>query len=652
MKNDLVLLACLISSMLTSHSHVATAQAVDGPVAESTSADADSTLDLILQGHSSHGDAFNEGPRQAAYLMGGTGKVNFPATTAVEQAQAFINQGVGQLHGFWYLEAERSFRQAIALDPECAIAYWGAAQAAYSNRKRAQGFLKKAVELKDKASEREQLYIDAANEYFKGETDEKKISEEDKKSKAAEYLKALESIVLKFPDDLEAKAFVAHRIWYNGREGIPVSSYLAADALINEIYQTEPLHPSHHFTIHLWDYRQPEKALASAARCGPAAPSIAHMWHMPGHIYSRLNRYEDAVYQQEASARVDHAHMMHDRVMPDEISNFAHNNEWLIRNLAYVGRVSDAVDLAKNMCSLPRHPDYNTLDKDNGSSSYGRRRLLQVLREYQLYDQAIELCQTGYLQSPDIPEEHVKVLRLLACSAAITSHPELASEAQHEIAEILAENKLRFAELSPRKQRLEAAKVATAKPDGDRPPVPLPKSVDPETLDEDLAETKKDYATAKQLISQCEKAILAIEGYRLVADMEFGAARQKLLDATGEDVSWLGELHFLAGEYQAGLETVKTQIERRPNEAIPLARYAFLQYQHYLTSGKLESSDDETIADLADVSTAFDELRNCSSSLDLNVPLFARLRPIADLLQMENDWRKPYETRLRHRISS
>src|SRR5688500_4606052 len=32
-------------------------------------------------GHSMHGEAFNEGPRQATYLMGGTGKVHLPITT-------------------------------------------------------------------------------------------------------------------------------------------------------------------------------------------------------------------------------------------------------------------------------------------------------------------------------------------------------------------------------------------------------------------------------------------------------------------------------------------------------------------------------------------------------------------------------------------
>ena len=190
--------------------------------ADSSEANADKSeeeLDEFLAGHSFHGQAFNEGPRQRAYLMGGTGKVTFKVTTKSAEAQAFINQGVGQIHGFWDLEAERSFRQAAALDPECAMAYWGAALAAYQNRKRSRGFIAKAVELKDSVSKREKMYIEALAKYFEDEKDDT----DSKKKRATDYLKALETIALDYPDDLEAKAFICHRIWYSGREGIPVA---------------------------------------------------------------------------------------------------------------------------------------------------------------------------------------------------------------------------------------------------------------------------------------------------------------------------------------------------------------------------------------------------------------------------------------------
>ncbi|MEN9675056.1 MAG: Alkyl hydroperoxide reductase subunit, partial [Verrucomicrobiota bacterium] len=60
--------------------------------------------DAVAQvpGHSLHGEAYNEGPRQAAYLMAGMPKVQFAVSTTNGLAQQFFTQGVGQLHGFWY----------------------------------------------------------------------------------------------------------------------------------------------------------------------------------------------------------------------------------------------------------------------------------------------------------------------------------------------------------------------------------------------------------------------------------------------------------------------------------------------------------------------------------------------------------------------
>jgi len=44
-----------------------------------------------LPGHSTHGEAFNEGPRQAAKLIPGCGKVSFLITTKKPEAQQFFN---------------------------------------------------------------------------------------------------------------------------------------------------------------------------------------------------------------------------------------------------------------------------------------------------------------------------------------------------------------------------------------------------------------------------------------------------------------------------------------------------------------------------------------------------------------------------------
>ena len=106
-------------------------------------------------GHSVLGEAFNEGLRQHAYLMKGMGKVDFPITTTKPAAQRFFTQGLAQLHGFWYFEAERSFRQAAAIDPHCALAYWGMAMANTNNASRAKEFIKKSAELRSSATPRD-----------------------------------------------------------------------------------------------------------------------------------------------------------------------------------------------------------------------------------------------------------------------------------------------------------------------------------------------------------------------------------------------------------------------------------------------------------------------------------------------------------------
>ena len=230
----------------------------------------------VLAGHSAHGEAFDEGPRQRAYLMKGMPKVNFPVTTKKPKCQAFFNQGLGQLHGFWNLEAERSFRQAAVIDPTCAMTYWGMARANSGNEKRAKGFIAEAVKRKGSASPREVKHVDALAKYVN-------TPKEKKVERAEAYAKALEEILYEFPDDLETRALLALQFWVNSRNGVKIQSHEAVDGLLQPIFQANPMHPAHHYRIHLWDYKRAARAVDSAAVCGQTAPGIAHMWHMSGH---------------------------------------------------------------------------------------------------------------------------------------------------------------------------------------------------------------------------------------------------------------------------------------------------------------------------------------------------------------------------------
>src|SRR2546421_11127096 len=184
--SQLLLRGCLIAiGVLTALTQGFSAETVT-PSSGSTNA--------LEAGHSLHGEAFNEGPRQSAKLLPGTGKVKLKISTKHSEAQAFFNQGVGQLHGFWYFEAERSFRQVAALDPNCAMAYWGMAMANVNNSKRASGFIAKAKERKAKANPRELLWIDAYANYWLGT----KTDAERRK----DLVRALEDLSYDFPGEL------------------------------------------------------------------------------------------------------------------------------------------------------------------------------------------------------------------------------------------------------------------------------------------------------------------------------------------------------------------------------------------------------------------------------------------------------------------
>ncbi len=68
-------------------------------------------------------------PHQAS-PAGQLGKVDFPTSCALE-VQPALEKGLALLHSFQYTESEKSFADASARDPKCAMAHWGKAMARY-----------------------------------------------------------------------------------------------------------------------------------------------------------------------------------------------------------------------------------------------------------------------------------------------------------------------------------------------------------------------------------------------------------------------------------------------------------------------------------------------------------------------------------------
>ena len=565
---------------------------------------AESEEKSLPEGHSFHGEAFNEGPRQKAYLMKGMGRVRFPITTNKQEAQLFFTQGVSQLHGFWYFEAERSFRQAAMLDPNCAMAYWGMAVANRNNVERAKKFINSAKEHRKNASKREKLWIDSEVNYW---ADTKK-NEKDRRRK---MVRDLETIIFDFPDDIEAKAFLAVWLWQSSHKGLPISSHMTINMLIQDVLDIEPMHPCHHFRIHLWDSEKPERALASAANCGQSSPGIAHMWHMPGHIYSKLKRYQDAVWQQEASARVDHAHMIKDRVLPDQIHNFAHNNEWLIRNLNHLGRVNDAVALAKNMIELPRHPNFNTLAKPDvpteygkrGSSRYGRSRLIETLLRYEMWEEIINLSQTVYLPYTTIPEEQAKRLAAIGAAHYSLGQEEKGTETYEDLDKIFSQLK---------QLKLEAGTYAEEKARAE-------KKNDNDT-NKAMVDAMNKFNNRFKTVNQYKAELLV---YQSISNKDEETFNKQIGKASRISRERKSQLQFKIGNKKEA-QKLASQSAKSTNEVYPLANYVDILWKSEKEKEAIEQ---------------FKLLRKISSSIDLEHAVFQRLNPIAKKLNLPEDWR-------------
>tara|TARA_R110002096_G_scaffold316010_19_gene510459 strand:- start:3873 stop:6134 length:2262 start_codon:yes stop_codon:yes gene_type:complete len=554
-------------------------------------------------GHSVHGEVFNEGPRQAAVLIPGTGDVHFPISTKVAETQQFFDQGVGQLHGFWDFEAERSFRQASALDPECAMPYWGMAMANFDNAKRAREFVAKAGQRIKNADERETLWIQAIAKYYEN----LKI---DEKKRRRDLVRAQENIVLKYPDDVEAKAFLMKQIYKNSGKGLPVASHLAVNLLLDEIFRLAPNHPAHHYRIHHWDRENAARALESAAKLGPAAPGIAHMWHMPGHIYSKLHRYDDAIWQQEASARVDHAHMMRFRMTPDRIGNFAHNNEWLIRNFNHLGQVQRAVDLATNMIELPRLPKLKDEVYDHGGGSWnlGRQRLRDTLLRYEEWDRLLEFGDSAYLQPGSNTINDSEWHRFMGIAAFESGNLDRGET-------LLAAVDASLTKL--REEQTEAVKKAEIKneetPEKDRKKA--------------IEAAKKTFKTK---IDGWEKAQKELQAYQLItAPSPDLAAAEKALDelksmGKSRKARWFAKL----GKFEKALKLANEDVSASKNQVYPLAIQSWVAW--------LADKPKEAEA-------AFEKLRVVGHTADQNHPVFARISPIAKAMGVDGDWRLPQE---------
>ena len=310
-------------------------------------------VERYKRGHSSHGKEFDTGPRQRPWRIDGIGKTHFSITTSNPEAQVWFDQGNSLLHSFWYYEAERAFRWALKLDPDCAMAYWGLAQAD-GDDERGSKFIEEAAKRKHKVSERERLYIEAWEALYPTDMPKEAGGNDSTyEARRRKHRQLLEQIVMKYPDDLEAKSYYAL-----GAMG--GQNRLGTEAILQQIIARDPNHPgAHHYRIHNWDGKDGSFAIDSCAIYGKLAPGIGHAQHMPGHIYSGIGMWHEGAISMDAATRVEQQYMRERLVFPFNTWNYAHNQNYLSYIQEQLGMADAAITGAKKLLSAPLDPKYN-----------------------------------------------------------------------------------------------------------------------------------------------------------------------------------------------------------------------------------------------------------------------------------------------------
>src|SRR5262245_25077254 len=99
--------------------------------------------------------------RRPVTLRSGIGNSHETVSTDSSQAQAFYDQGLNYLESYVWIEAARSFNQALRIDSKLAMAYIGLSRVAsgLDNPAAAKQFLERAKAMASEVSDRERRRI-------------------------------------------------------------------------------------------------------------------------------------------------------------------------------------------------------------------------------------------------------------------------------------------------------------------------------------------------------------------------------------------------------------------------------------------------------------------------------------------------------------
>lgn len=321
-----------------------------------------------------------------APLFNNLSSFHFPVSTKVPLAQQFFDQGMVLFYGFEWGESIRSFKEAIRLDPNCGMCYWGFALASVSKinaplsgheYRDAKNAIQKALSLKNNETSVEQAYIQALARRFQHKPKKlmpangilschtsSTVVDVSSQTELSNYAKAMKKVINMYPSDNNAKALYVYALfdmsqwnfWDANHKINPVTSTIIKT--LKSILSNDKLHiGGNHYYIHVIEQSpNPENALDSADRFKTLVPGSEHLVHMPAHIYFLTGQYHEGSQSnlQAIDTFKTYNKTCHEQGFNPEINYlYFHNYDFLRTTAAMEGRKQLALSAAREMLNQP-----------------------------------------------------------------------------------------------------------------------------------------------------------------------------------------------------------------------------------------------------------------------------------------------------------
>ncbi len=348
-------------------------------------------------------------PALPAKIMEGQGNVHFAITTSNPEAQRFFDQGVSQMHSFWATEAERSFLQAAALDPDAPMPWWGVAMVAAGDYRPRHQLERdgRPVKAASKPSPAEQRAIDAAAKAVRLSQVPGKASELEKMyiaavaarrnspaaTRDAAYIAGLRAILAAHPDEVEAGCYLALHLMrgFTLPDHQPREGSMEAVALLRQLAVKFPDHPGvHHYIIHGFEGATFAKdAWPSCRRYPQLVTNIPHALHMPGHIYAQTGEWAQAEAAFQSAAQNELGYLHADSLYPT--GHHGHNVAFLTVTYDFEGKYQQAMDAANSLLAFGENPrEKAAVDNPYAVYRQGWFGVLRTLVFFEKWDQILD----------------------------------------------------------------------------------------------------------------------------------------------------------------------------------------------------------------------------------------------------------------------